>query len=174
MDVFYYGVSEFKPSPWYTLPIQIAYDPEGIVKNLIDQSASLSFEIDIDVIDRIISKGIACTHEAYRRLMRSELLYAYNLMDSLRSCIILLDDAIHGRNTISSPFSKYEQRGEQDDMHKITDSYGELDQKLMFNSLKLLAEVLHKKVEAAHKTLSMNRNIEEDSYALEIIKMNLS
>ena len=59
-------------------------------------------------------------------------------------------------------------------MHKITDSYGELDQKLMFNSLKLLAEVLHKKVEAAHKTLSMNGNIEEDSYALEIIKMNLS
>ena len=66
MDVFYYGVSEFKPSPWYTLPIQIAYDPEGIVKKLIDQSASLSFEIDIDVIDRIMSRGIACTHEAYR------------------------------------------------------------------------------------------------------------
>ena len=87
--------TEFEPSPWYALPIRIAYDLESIIKKTIDQSTSLSFEIDKDEVNRVISRGIAYAHEAYRCLMRSELFYANNLMDSLRSCIILLDDAIN-------------------------------------------------------------------------------
>ena len=153
MDVFYYGESKFKSSPWYALPLHVAYDPEDIIKRVIDQSAPLSFETDIEDIDRVISRGLACAHEAFRRLQRSELFYAFNLMDSLRSCIILLDDAIHGRNTISSPFSKYEQRGEDEDLQKITESYAVLDQELMFDSLKLLMVLLRKKVEAAHNSV---------------------
>ncbi len=170
MDVFYYGVAEIKPSPWYALPIRVAYDPEGIVEKIIDQSVSLSFEIDEGEMDRLISRGIACAHESYRRLKRSELFYAKNLMDSLRSCIILLDDAIHGRNTISSPFSKYERRGEERDQQKLTASYGKLDQKLMFDNLGLLIDLFCVKMEAAHKQFSMNRNIDNDRYALAIIQ----
>ena len=170
MDVFYYGVSELEPSPWYTLPIHIAYDPKRLVEKIIDQSASLSFEVDSNVVDRVISRGIACAHEAYRRLMRSELFYASNLMDSLRSCIIRLDDAIQGRNTISSPFSKYEQRAGREDLQKIAESYGQLDQEQMIDKLKILTEVLRKKVEIAHEKFSMNRAIEDDLHALEIIK----
>ncbi len=169
LDVFYYGIYEFEPSPWYALPIRIAYDPESIIRKTIDQSTSLSFEIDKDEVNRVISRGIAYAHEAYRRLMRSELFYANNLMDILRSCIILLDDAINGRNTVSSLFSKYEQRAGQKDLQKITESYGQLNNKLMLDKLKTLTEVYCKKVEIAHRKFAMSRAIEDDHSALEII-----
>ncbi len=90
-------------------------------------------------------------------------------MDILRSCIILLDDAINGRNTVSSLFSKYEQRAGQKDLQKITESYGQLNNKLMLDKLKTLTEVYCKKVEIAHRKFAMSRAIEDDHSALEII-----
>lgn len=43
-----------QPSPWYSLPIQVIYDPEELVKNLIEASKDLSFVPDVDEVDRLI------------------------------------------------------------------------------------------------------------------------
>ncbi|TCV76404.1 hypothetical protein EDE05_108226 [Neorhizobium sp. R1-B] len=84
IDIFYFDAARLVPSPWYRLPIRILHDPTGIVAEVVEQSAGLTFAVRADELDISISKGLAAAQETYRRAKRGELFYAQTLLDELK------------------------------------------------------------------------------------------
>jgi len=76
IDIFYFSEDDLPPSPWYTLPVRILFDPHGVIERLVRASANLTFEVTDEDLDFSISKGLAAAHEAFRRTQRQEVLFA--------------------------------------------------------------------------------------------------
>ena len=127
IDVFYISLAEFLPSPWYSLPTEVLYDPRGLVKDTITKSKGLAFTIPEEEIDRSVSKGLASAHEAYRRLRRGELFFAQSLLGSLRDYMIQADDWIYRRPPQAVRFSGLEKRANPLLIEAFKSSYVGLD-----------------------------------------------
>lgn len=64
VDMLYFQSQEIKPSPWFSLPTQIIYDPTGLVRQTIQNSQNLEpFVSNTEEISRLISKGLAYADE---------------------------------------------------------------------------------------------------------------
>ncbi len=110
IDIFYYDAARLVPSPWYRLPIRILHDPTGIVAEVVEQSAGLTFAVRADELDISISKGLAAAQETYRRAKRGELFYAQTLLDELRYHMMQADDWLHDRTPETTVLAKFERR----------------------------------------------------------------
>jgi predicted nucleotidyltransferase len=139
VDIFYLDESSFAPSPWYDLPIRILHDPLGTIGEVVAKSRDMTFELDLDEIDRSASKGVAAVHEAYRRLRRGELVFVQSLLDELRQHMTFADDWLHRRAPQAVPFSHLEGRASNSLLRAFHQSFTELDGRRLATVLRILA-----------------------------------
>ena len=170
IDVFYISLAEFRPSPWYSLPTEVLYDPRGLVKDTITKSEGLAFAIPEDEIDRSVSKGLASAHEAYRRLRRGELFFAQSLLDNLRHYMIQADDWLHHRPPQAVTFSGLEKRASQPLIEAFKNSYAGRDAVSIEQVLLRLLVVYREQIIALHKQFGLSRPLKNDLYAIDVIQ----
>jgi hypothetical protein len=125
------------------LPILILYDPTGAIKDVVENSKDLSFQLDPQEIDRSVSKGVAAIHEAYRRLRRGELVFVQSLLDELRQHMAFADDLIHRRPPQAVPFSRLETRASDSLLRVLQQSFTVLEERALAGVLQAL--VVHYK-----------------------------
>ncbi|GAA0466016.1 aminoglycoside 6-adenylyltransferase [Alkalibacillus silvisoli] len=115
VDIFYFEPEQLKPSVWLQ-NIHIAYDPNGILAEVLDESLKIVYKPSIEEVEDWRNKFLAHFHESYRRVMRGEYYYALNCIDSMRHMVVsgwYMKQGIQP-NTIGD-WSKYEgERSELD------------------------------------------------------------
>lgn len=168
-DVFYFTTQHLKPSPWYSLPIQVIHDPKGFVARLIEASRNLAFTPSIDEVDRAISKGLACAHEVYRQVMRNELFYAQSLLDKTRFYMIQADDYLSKNPPHSSGFAHLERRGSRKIIETLSACYPKLERRAILNRLAMLLEVYRMQVIELHNMLPLERDRSSDLYSVDAV-----
>lgn len=170
VDIFYYRPEDLVPSPWYTLPVRILYDPERIIANLVQSSASLKFTATAAEVGNSISVAIGNLHEVYRRLKRDELVYAQTILNQVRASVIEADDALNGRAIQGGfGFSHFEQRGSPDVCEIIYRSYCPARSEAIRRTLCELAQLYRGQVMELHKAFDLNREPGTDLDAIDII-----
>jgi len=87
VDVFYYRPGDLRPS-MFMQATKILHDPLGIVKQVYEDSLSLSYKPTHDEFERWRGKVFAYLHEVYRRVMRQELYYALKMINGLAGFIL--------------------------------------------------------------------------------------
>ncbi|WP_019503984.1 nucleotidyltransferase domain-containing protein [Pleurocapsa sp. PCC 7319] len=172
VDVLYFKPEELKPSPWFLLPTQVIYDPKKLVQQVIQLSQESKFTLlNIEDVDRLISKGLAYAEEVYRRVMRGELFYAQSQLDSFRWILIQFDDYLH-HSLPSSGFgspSHFEQRGSEMLIEVMQLSYTLLEQKSILKALGLLLQAYQTQVVELHQILILKRDRDRDLYWIDTI-----
>ncbi|MGD6795047.1 hypothetical protein [Metabacillus indicus] len=83
VDSFYYRSGDLSPSVWLR-DIKIVKDHECFLENLRSQSKPLKYKASEAEFDIWRNKFFAYAHEAYRRCMRGEFLYALSCLDMMR------------------------------------------------------------------------------------------
>lgn len=167
IDVLYFKPRELKPSPWFALPTQIIYDPAELVQQVIqDSQNSEHILLEIEEIDRALSKGLAYAEEVYRRVMRGELFYAQSQLDSFRWVLIQLDDYIN-HSSVSSGFgspSHFEQRGSETMIKAMKLSYCALEKQSIFRALEELLKAYQSQIIKLYQMLPLKRDRAIDLY----------
>mgnify|MGYP001822861313 CR=1 FL=1 len=147
------------------LPTQVVYDPKGLVRQVIQTSQELKFTLlNIEEIDRLISKGLAYAEEVYRRVLRNELSFAQSQLDSLRWVLIQFDDYFQNSLPCSgfgSP-SHFEQRGSKKLVEVLKLSYPLLEKSLILKALGELLRFYQSQVIKLYDTLPLKRNKQTD------------
>ena len=170
IDVLYFKPEHLQPSPWYLKPIQVIYDPKTLINQVIEASQGLEFTLDVDEVNRLISKGLAQAEEVYRRVMRGELFYAQSLLDNFRGSMMQIDDFfLKNPSSSMAPASHFEQRGSQALIEALKHSYTLLDKQSTLNALGVLLNVYQYQVIKAHEMLSLQRDRETDMYWIDIL-----
>ncbi|MDR3516788.1 MAG: hypothetical protein P4M00_13310 [Azospirillaceae bacterium] len=169
IDIFYLDQAHLTPSPWYTLPTQILHDPSGVVASVVERSTGQRFDVSEDDIDFSISKGLAATHETYRRALRGELAYAQMLLDELRQYVIQADDWLFGRTPETLVFAKFEQRGSEEALVALAASYPRHDAEAILHSLNGLARFYRGQIALLHERFRPSRPLSVDLEALDTV-----
>ena len=169
VDIFYYNQAEFCPSPWYSLPTTILYDPGGVVANVIERSQPFKFETNEKRVDWVISKGLATAHEVYRRSKRGELIYAQNLLEEFRSYLAEADDWINQRVPGNEPHIKLERRLSKLLLETIEQSYVASNPKAIETALLKLLTLFREQFINLHRMYNLSRPLENDLYAVNIV-----
>ena len=110
MDILYLSSKALNPSPWFSIPIEILYDPKGYIHRLVADSSNLAFTTSDEEVNRVFCKILANIHEIYRRAHRGELIYALSMLDTLRQYLIKVDDWLCERCSPGYSMSKCEKR----------------------------------------------------------------
>lgn len=169
IDLFYFNVATLTPSPWYRLPIRILHDPRGIVADLVRRSEALPFTVGKDDVDLSISKGLAATHETYRRAKRGELFYAQTLLDELRHRMMQADDWLHDRSPETTVMAKFEKRASGDILSVLAASYCLCESDAILAALRSLVRVYRNQVLALHEKFQLSRPLKNDMTALDMV-----
>ena len=169
VDVFYLSLANFHPSPWYAFPQEILHDPIGVIVDIVERSRKHRFEISEDEIDRSLSKGLAAAHEVYRRIQKDELVYAQSLLNGVRGNVIQAEDWIEKRAPRTGVFPKFEKYASQPMIHVIRESYVGLDEDEIGRALKTILRAYRKQIIELHQQFSLNRSLEKDLYAVDLI-----
>ena len=173
IDVLYFEPGELQPSPWFSLPTEVIYDPKNLVENVIQASQKLKFDLlTVEEVERLISKGLAYSSEVYRRTVRQEMFYAQSQLDSFRKILIQFDDYLHHSTPSSglgSP-SRFERRGSKSTVEIFNRSYAVLDQSSILQALYILLSHYQAQVIKLHQLLPLQRSQDTD---LQWIKMML-
>ncbi len=169
IDVFYLSLADFRPSPWYSLPTEVRYDPKGVLKDVIAQSRNLPFKPSLEEIDRSISKGLASAHEAYRRIRRGELIFAQSLLDSIRHYMVQADDWRYNRPPQAVTFSRLEQRASISMVQAFRESYTCDDSRSIEKALVKLLRTYRRQIIELHDQFPLKRSMENDLYAVDIL-----
>lgn len=178
IDVLYYKPENLQPSPWLLQPVQIIYDPKKLIHQVIEASYGLEFTLDVDEINRLISKGLAQAEEVYRRATRGELFYAQSLIDNFRIIIMQIDDYFQKNPSSSAASAHFEQRGSQILIEVIKSSYPSLEKQSILHALSKLLNTYQEQLIKLHKTLQLNRDMKTDLYWIDVLlnlcKVNLN
>ena len=169
IDIFYFSENDLPPSPWYTLPLRILFDPRGVIERLVSASANLTFEVTDEDLDFSISKGLAAAHEAFRRTQRQEVLFAQILLDELRFHMIQADDWLFQRTPRTQVFSKFDHRGSREVIHCLHASFCNCNPEALHRSLMGLCRLYRQQVEELHKKFKLSRSLQSDLEALDLI-----
>ncbi len=169
IDIFYFSEDGLEPSPWYTLPVRILFDPRGVVEGLIKRSAGLRFEVTEEDLDYSISKGLAAPHEVFRRIQRDELVFTQTLLDELRFHMIQADDWLFDRTPRTQLFSKYDQRGSREVVALLRSSFCVCEREALVASLGALARFYRGQVVQLHERFRLSRRPESDLTALDLV-----
>ena len=172
IDVFYFLPEELQPSPWFSLPTKVIYDPKGLIKNIIRASQKSEFDLlTVEEVERLISKGLAYSSEVYRRTVRKELFYAQSQLDSLRKILIQFDDYLH-HSIPSSGFgspSHFERRGSKSAIEVLNRSYAVLEPRSILQALHILLSHYQTQVIKLHQLLPLKRAQDTDLQWIEMI-----
>jgi hypothetical protein len=169
IDIFYLSESALPPSPWYTLPLNILFDPHGVIGRLVQSSAGMQFEVTGEDLDYSIGKGLAAAHEAFRRTQRQELLFAQTLLNELRFHIMQADDWLFGRTTRTQLFSKFDQRGSREVVNSLRVSFCAAESTALNASLTSLSRLYRRQITQLHEKFDLSRPLEADLFALDLI-----
>jgi predicted nucleotidyltransferase len=169
IDIFYFSENSLLPSPWYTLPTRILFDPHGLIERLLQASGDFRFEITDEDLDYSISKGLAAAHEVYRRTHRQELIFAQTLLDELRFHIIQADDWLHDRTPRTQLFSKFDYRGSPEVIHSLRASFCNCSTEALRASLIGLCRLYRQQVEQLHNKFKLSRPLQSDLEALDLL-----
>jgi predicted nucleotidyltransferase len=167
VDTFYYRPEYLIPSPWFTLPTRVLYDPDGLVQRVIRQSQGLEFAASAERVELSIRLGLAAAHEVLRRASRGELAYAEVILDELRQAVIDADDYLNGRPWYG--FSHFESRADPSVVAAVHGSYCPLEQEVILTSLARLSELFGRQIVQLHQQFSLSRAAGEDEAALEAV-----
>lgn len=116
VDVFYYKPTDLKPSLWLK-DNYILKDTNGMIQKILDDSNKLTYHPTVQEVELWRVKSLAYVQEVYRRVMRGELYYALNQINSLRWFIVNGWDMEAGRLSNSGwDWSKIE--GERSNLDK--------------------------------------------------------
>lgn len=170
IDIFYYDAAALHPSPWYSLPIKILHDPEGVVADLIERSQSMPFTVAEDDLDISISKGLAAAHETYGRARRGELFYAASLFDELRQHIMHADDWLNSRTPETAVVAKFDRRGSPAVLAALKASYCPCGASAILAALRLLSETYRAQLIELHGRFDLSRSLASDLEAIDIIR----
>ena len=162
VDVFYFKPEHLRPSPWYLLPTQVVYDPKGLVDRVIESSYGLEFTLDVNTVNRMISKGLAQAEEVYRRVIREELFYAQSLLNNFRDCLMQFDCYLSENPSSTTPSSHFEERGSQPLVDVLKRSYVLLEKQSILSVLGVLLKVYQDQVIKLHRMLTLQRNMDID------------
>lgn len=83
VDSWYHTPNELSPSIWLK-NIQALYDPNGIIKQVIQDSKTISYVATEAEVEFWRTKMLAFVHQAYRAIMRDEINYAIANFDRIR------------------------------------------------------------------------------------------
>ncbi|MRG87168.1 nucleotidyltransferase domain-containing protein [Salinibacillus xinjiangensis] len=83
VDTFYKEPDELQPSVWLH-GLKPLYDPHGIVKKVLEQSAEIKYTPTADEVEVWRGKIFAFMHETYRAVMRNEHYHALANLDRIR------------------------------------------------------------------------------------------
>lgn len=169
IDVFYLSLASFRPSPWYSLPTDVLYDPKGVVADIVSRSRNLPFDVSAEEIDRSVSKGLASAHEAYRRIRRGELFFAQSLLDSVRHYMVQADDWLNHRPPQVVTFSRLEMRASAPIVEAFRESYPDLENRGIEMALMKLLRTYRQQIIALYDRFPSQRSIENDLYAVDLI-----
>lgn len=167
VDTFYYRPEHLVPSPWYTLPVRVLFDPEGRVEAVIRQSAGLEFVPTAAQVEETVRYGLAAAHEGYRRAVRGELCYAEAILNELREAILDADDFLNARPWYR--FSHFESRADPEVVAAIHGSYCPLEREALLGALGRLVELFGRQVEALYRRFSHSISPVEARAALEAL-----
>lgn len=170
IDIFYLAASALTPSPWYALPIQVLHDPEGIVADLIDRSAGLTFTVHPEEVSRSISRGLAAAHECARRARRGELIYAQTLLDQLREEVARADEWLHEHTPRTALSKRLDERVSPKTLEALRASYVLLEAPAILGAIERLADYYRGQVERLHEAYPLDRPLEHDMRALDVLR----
>jgi predicted nucleotidyltransferase len=170
VDVFYYRRTDIQPSPWHKKGILVVHDPKDIMKQLIKDSEQLHFEYTPKEINNSINSCFSCAHEVYRRANRGEILYAIDLLNSVRKKIVEADNYL-SRQSLQG-FSHYEMRGNHSLVSALRTSLSASDSGSILYSLKelmiLYKDILYK----LQLEYNLQREKAKDEYCIDIVCRN--
>ncbi|HBL84245.1 MAG: hypothetical protein A2Y17_07680 [Clostridiales bacterium GWF2_38_85] len=161
-DIFFYTPQILIPSPWLK-DIKIIKDNKGFLGKIKTESQKLNFEISEDEINKAVDKFLAQSHECYRRIMRSEYLYADELLSSMKLIIINFCDYLFCRPPIG--WYKAEKRFSEDQILILKQHI--LDEADAVNKLRVINDEFLVIEDKLCRVKSISRDIEKDKYALE-------
>ncbi len=169
VDIFYYSQDKLQPSPWYSFPQTVLYDPKGIVSKLVESSPPFKFEFDERRVDWVMSKGLAAAHEVFRRCRRGELIFAQNLLEEFRLRVAEADDWIHQRVATNPAELKWERRLTPSLVQALRESYVPTDAAAIETAMLNLLTIFQEQVTALHKTYALSRSLANDLAAVDIL-----
>lgn len=169
VDVFYYKSDDISPSLWHNKGIKIIYDKTGKIAEIVEESKKLTVEYNKQEINMSIDKTFALIHEVYRRAKRNEVIYANDLLNGLRMKVIEFDDIINNR--LQEGSSHYENRGNNNIILTLHNSYSTNNQKNILETLYSLSNLLEKQIKNLVTKFEIERDIDKDNYSFKIIKI---
>ncbi|MEL7223281.1 MAG: aminoglycoside 6-adenylyltransferase [Cyanobacteria bacterium J06576_12] len=174
IDVFYWNVETLQPSPFLRFDADILFDRTGQVQELLNQSALLSFPPpETTEISRVMSKALACAHEVIRKAKRGELFHAQALLESLRSYMIQMEDWLCSFEPVAVADFKVEHRISERLRAALASSYAPLEATTLEAATIELSKVLSEQISELHSCFALQRPLENDVYAVELVTKRL-
>lgn len=173
IDIFYFSLETLEPSVWHARPMRILYDPDDVLRQLAQQSVGLREAPPGDKINRLISKGLAAVHEAYRRVQRGDLLYAQSLLDELRHFMMMADDLLHGRTPDADVYVRFSDRGTPNIVDALQLSYCRCVRGEILKSMHALAMVHRGQIIELHKDFKPDRSLAIDLESIDVVTREL-
>lgn len=139
-----------------------------MLADVVLKSQSLTCEVDPDSLDFVISKGLGCACEVFRRTRRGQAIHAQEVLPMLRKCIIQADDWIAGR---PSHFQRFQHEKRLDSIvrnlidHSFVGSGSRVVEASMLNLLKYFRE----QVVCLYEMYSVPRRLENDLFVFDFL-----
>lgn len=169
LDLFYLRPEDLKPSCWCALPMEVSFDREGIVKDLIAKSSQLEVKFDPAQLNEAINQALSYAHEILRRVERGELVYARQILGSLRQSVVEIDACLHDRLPVGLSHFEHECQN----VHvrdAVQSSYPTShDRAAILASTKGLVELFRSQVVQLNERFSLRRDVAADMHLLDIV-----
>ena len=121
----------------------------------------------------MISKALACAHEAVRRAKRDELFYAQSLLENLRSYMVQIEDWLCSFEPVTVADFKIEHRISDRLRAALVLSYVPLEATALEAATIKLSNLLSEQIVELHNRFDLHRSLENDAYAVEIVAKQL-
>lgn len=168
LEVYYFREGEMNPTPWYRSPVEIPFDPRGMIADVVLRSQSLTCEVEPDSLDFVISKGLGCACEVFRRTRRGQVIHAQEILPMLRKCIIQADDWIAGRPSHFQRF-QHEQRLDPKVRNLIDHSFVGSGPRIVEESMLTLLSYFRGQVVRLHEMYPVPRSLENDLFVFDFL-----
>lgn len=168
VDVFYYRPADLNPSPWIARGIRVLLDDHGVVRDLIQRSAGMTFRPDPAEVNRTINNAFANMHEVVRRVERGELAYAQSILAAVRWNIAVAEAYLHDRPPTG--LAHFETDCDDVEVLRAVAADPPHEAQSILVALKGLLPVLRKQMVALEKQFALCRNAERDEASLAVVE----
>jgi predicted nucleotidyltransferase len=169
VDVFYYRPADLVPSPWIARGVRVLLDEHGVVRDLMERSAGMTFRADLAEVDWTINNAFANAHEVVRRVERGELAYAQSLLAAVRWHIAVAEAYLHDR----PPTALAHFETDCDDrkvLQAVADSHPPHNAESIMAALKGLLPLLRRQIASLGQRFSLGRDAERDEASMAVVE----